>query len=219
MSFRELHTAAVNVVHIERAADLDTDLLRLRFGIHPTDAESTLTPAVESSFSSYQSYGYLTMLWPSHDDVSEIRFFIDRRVLIIIGDTSTHLFQRHVEKFQADTGTKCWQMNGPELLIELLHDIADNEQPAPNRANAVRIDNLTVALRQCGTWMQTDFRNVVPRMILLAHKLDLMSDRLRATASDTTAANTPAAVPQIVRGYAMAAAVMVVGVIVTLSLR
>ena len=218
MSFRELHTAAVHVVHIERAADIDTHLLQSRFGIHPIDADSTLSPAVESTFSSYRSYGYLAVLWPSMDTTRELRFFIDRRSLIIIGDTATHLFRQQLEHLQTDEQSARWQMNGPEILIDLLHELITTEQPFPSRANAIRLDSLTVALRQCGTWLQTDYRTVVPRMILLAHTLDLMSEQVRTTAAMTATKDATIIVPQVVRGYAVAAAIMIVGVIVTLSL-
>lgn len=218
MSLRELHTAAVHIVHVERAADIDTDLLRLRFGIHPVDAESTLTQIIESTFSSYRTYGYVTMLWPTAHEVQELRCFVNRSLLLLIGDTSDHFFRNLFEHASHDEQSPRWQMNGPELMIEAFRALVDQEQPTASRANAIRLDNLTIALRQFGTWLQTDYREAVPHLILLAHKVDVMSDQVRASATPLPH-EKKILIPRVVGSYAMAAAVMIVGVVVTLSLK
>lgn len=226
---REIQTAAARIIHIERVNDSAIDQLKSRFGYHPLDLEAALSVPLEPSFSAYGRYGFLTLLWPSAElnETSEIRFFIDRRQLVIIGDTPRHAIGEVMAELAQGLGSPASQCAPAELVHVVLQPLYRQwvDCAATGYATAAqRLASNAAALRQLGRWLQAqDMRQAVPSLIIDAHHLDALVDRLRRPdATATPALTAPRSVfqlPRLLNTYAVASAVMVILVIVTLSLR
>lgn len=225
MAIRELQTAAARVLVVDRVTDADLDQLRERFGYHPHDLEEVFRVPVESACSTYGGYAFLTWLWPNlaDDDADDLRLFIDAQRIVFIGDTADHDARRLYEQLVADTGSTLAQRTAPELLHEFLRQLTDRVNTSQHQPSikAVRLlGEVTVAVRQCGRWLQSQGSpTAVPSLVLDAHRLDSLADRFRAAnAAAPRPEPAPVTLPRLVRAYAFASAVMVVLVIVTLSL-
>jgi hypothetical protein len=221
MAIRELHTAAVHVLHLERAADIDTETLRLRCGIHPIDAEATTSVAVESNFSSYGSYAFITLLWPnaSFADASDIRFFIFKQQLVIIGDTLDHDIRAYLNTVDGHTSAAIDQLSGTGLWLDLLGTLVREHRFQPSRVRALHLDALASTVRQFGGWVREHDAVHVPSLVVVAHRIDMLSDHLRSSTAPSPEQRSTVTVPRMARGYAMAAIVMVIGVALTLSIQ
>ena len=229
MAMREFQTAAARVLHLERATDAAIDQLKSRFGYHPLDLEAALSVPLEPSFSAYGHYGFLTLLWPSAelDETSEIRFFVDRQQLVIIGDTPRHAIGEVMAELAQGLGSPTSQCPPAELIHVVLQPLYRqwvDSAGTGHTAAAQRLASNAAALRQLGRWLQAqDMRQAVPPLIIDAHHLDALVDRLRRPLVTATPASTvPRSVlqlPRLLSTYAVASAVMVILVIVTLSLR
>ncbi len=219
MAIHELQTAAAHVLHVEHITDADSAQLRSRFGFHPLDLEGLFTVPIESTFSSYGTYGILTMLWPevSTNTTSDIRFFLGRHQLVIVGDTIDHRLQDFIETLASNPGDQ----SEPAMLLQtmvmwLMKDLSD---AVGTRAIARHLASVALAVRQLGRWLQDQNRKqAVPLLILTAHRLDLDVDRMNDVVPSPTTSVMSQKLPRFMRSYAVVSAVMVVVVLLTLSL-
>lgn len=220
MAIHELQTAAAHVLHVERPTDADLDHLKTRFGFHPLDLEAVFNVPVESSFSSYGRYAFLTLLWPdsSVTNCSELRVFVNDRELIIVGDTSDHLARQLMNAAAVTTNAEHLH-RAPELVRDFVQKLLSTEQEIRGHAAARRLASIALTIRQFGRWLQDQGeRQVVPLTVLLAHRIDTKVDQLRQAADIEPTPLTQIQLPRVVRSYALASAFMVVVVLVTLSL-
>ncbi len=221
MAVRELQTDAAHVLHVERAADIDTHQLQSRFGYHPLDLEAVLSVPVESAFSTYADYGFLTILWPeiSAGQSSDLRFFINRRLLVIVGDTVNHDVRELMIRLSKNESAELQQTSGAELVHEILRQLQTKViTDYANTVAAHRLTSVALATRQLGRWLNDhDQKEVVGGLVMVAHHLDVVVDRLRLAPVATNTSNT-IQLPRVLRTYAVASAVMIVAVILTLSL-
>lgn len=224
MSVREVQTAAARVLHADRADDKAIQELKSRFHYHPLDIEALFTVPVESNFSTYGDYALVTWLWPDAktNDVQDLRFFVDTKQLTIIGDTSQHEVADFVTELHNHLGTAESQLSAPELVHELLQRLrrpwAEHHFGLSPVAQHHLIGDAQV-LRQLGRWLQAiQSPAVVPQLVIDAHALDSLAER-PAPAPTISQPSTIQAVPAVLRGYAVASAVMVIVVIVTLSVK
>lgn len=223
MAQRELQTAAAHVLHVERPSDADIDAIKTRFGFHPLDLEAVLRVPVESSFSAYGAYGFLTLLWPDPQATSssDIRLFMNQHQLVVIGDTITHDIRTLIDTIAVATNAE-YQHTATELVRDVvMHLLQAKFQLQQGSVTAHHLQSVALAIRQYGRWLQDQgLRTVVPLTILLAHRIDTVADHLRQTSTERalTAEQTPIILPRVLRTYALASALMVVVVLVTISL-
>lgn len=216
MSLKELQTHAARIVHAEHIGEVPADDWQRRFGYHPLDLESVQQSPIESAWSQYSQYGFLTVLWPEvTGEVTEIRVFVQPLQLTIVGDNRTHLVRDWLQTIEADATR---QVSSPaELLADLVsRAVAATTVEKLDRVAAVRLTSIAQALRQCARWLNEQSQGrAVAQLILLAHRLDSLIDQLRTKVP--VAVTRPVMLPTMLRAYATIATVMVVVVIVTLA--
>ncbi len=227
MSLREVQTAAARIIHIERVNDSAIDELKSRFGYHPLDLEGLFSAPVEPSFSQYGQYALLTLLWPDakFQETSELRFFVDGRHLTVIGDTADHEIHNFIAAVERGLASKESQLSAPELIQTIISRLRQpwTGGPMPARTDvASRFSGNASVIRQLARWLQTqNLVAAVPTLIIEAYQLDLIVDRLHVTSP--TRILTPlkqySPWPRLLGTYAVASAVMVILVIVTLSIQ
>lgn len=217
MSRRELQTHAARVLHVERMSEVDAEGWRLRFGYHPLDVEAIFQAPIESTFSTYGGYGFLTLLWPDlqHGETTELRIFLQPQQLTIIGDTRDHLVRDFLASIETDPTRQL--SSSAELLADLVSRfVGSTVTMRADRVAAIRLTSMVLALRQCARWLNEQSQGrAVAQLILLAHRLDHAIDQLRV--APTTTPIAPRTLPRMLGAYTAIATVMVVAVIVTLS--
>lgn len=121
MALREMQTAAAQVVFLPKATRRDVEEVGRRFHYHPLDLEAVLAVPERSKVSSYGQYTFLTLLWPTNDGrLTDIRFFVDQRQLIIIGDTADHLTDSWWSQLLDQGQSAMNQLTPVELLADVL---------------------------------------------------------------------------------------------------
>lgn len=225
MSVREVQTAAARVVHVDRLNDAALQELRSRFSYHPLDLEALLSAAVEPTCTTYADYAFMTLLWPeaTTGDIRTVRFFVDRQTLTIIGDTSTQIIKHTIDTIHASLGSKESQLPPVGVVHELLTRLRaewNTDAIAMTTTLQTRFRGNAQVIRQFGRWCQTQqLSEFVPQIIIDAHACDGLAERRVVAPLATETKNTDATLPSLMRTYAVASAVMVVVVLVTLSVQ
>lgn len=224
MNLREVQSAAARVIHVERPSDATITELKAKFRYHPHDVDGVFTVPVESTFSTYADYALLTLLLPEPEStqLSEIRVFVDAKQLLIIGDTEQHLVRSYLNTLSASADAATGQLSPAATFNAILQSFRhswDNVTVTLTQV-APRMNSVASVIRQYGRWLQTrQSSSDVAGSVLEAHQYDILADRCRSMALIKAAPKTMLEVPRVVRTYAVASAVMVVAVIVTLSLQ
>ncbi len=234
MSVREVQTAAARVFHVDRVSDSAIQELKSRFRYHPLDIEALFSIPVEPSFSTYGDYGFMTLLWPeaTTQDSTELRFFVAKQQLTIVGDTVDKRVATLVAALHDQLGSPESQMTAPELVHQLLQRLCQTWTETAAGVTTVAQTRLTAnaqVVRQLGRWLQTSrLESSIPQLIIDAHALDSLADRpvlapaaLSAMSSrpNGRSADPSQNLPSVLRTYAVASAVMVILVIVTLAVQ
>lgn len=224
MSVREVQTAAARVIHVDRISDTAIQEVKTRFRYHPLDIEALFSVPVESSFSTYGDYGLVTLLWPdaTTQDLHELRLFVDRQHLTIVGDTADAMIANIVEELHKNLGSDESQLTAPELVHYIIQRLRQPWQEHTDGVTAVTQHHLignAQVLRQLGRWLQSvQLPTAVQQLVLDAHALDSLSERPQKIIEVPTA-RTGQSLPSLLRGYAAVSALMVIVVIVTLSVQ
>lgn len=222
MSVREVQTAAARVLHVDRLSDTAIQELKSRFRYHPLDLEALFSVAVEPSFSTYGNYGFLTLLWPdaTTGDVVELRFFVDGQQLTVVGDTNQKDVADFITTLHDQLGSAASQASAPELIHQLLQLLRQTWNKPNAQLSTVahsRLAGNAQVIRQLGRWLQSrQLIAAVPQLIIDAHALDGLAERLPGTEASSPA-QPQQKIPSLLRGYAVASAVMVIVVIATLA--
>lgn len=224
MSVREVQTAAARVLHVDRMSDTAMQEMKSRFRYHPLDLEALFSVPVEPMFSTYGDYAFVTLFWPDAvtQDVHELRFFLDKQQLTIIGDTTQKDVAAFVATLHDDLGSPTSQETAPELVHDLLQRLRQSWPATQNNLTTIVRSRLTgnaQVIRQLGRWLQSTHQaTVVPQLIIDAHALDSLAERPQRSAEPMAVAPNQS-LPSLLRGYAVASAVMVVIVVATLAMQ
>jgi len=224
MSVREVQTAAARVLHVDRISDTAIQEVKTRFRYHPLDIEALFSVPVESTFSTYGDYGLVTLLWPdaTTQDLHELRFFVDKQNITIVGDTADNMIATMVEELNKNLGSDESQLTAPELVHYILQRIRQPWQEHTDGVTAVTKHHLignAQVLRQLGRWLQSvQLSAAVQQLVLDAHGLDSLSERPQKIL-DVRTPRSGQSLPTLLRGYATVSALMVIVVIVTLSVQ
>lgn len=224
MSVREVQTAAARVIHVDRISDSALQELKSRFHYHPLDLEALFSAAVEPKFSAYGEYSFVTLLWPDAltQDISELRFFIDARHLTIIGDTPQQDVAHFVSALHDKLAAPESQLSAPELVHAILALLRQSWQSGSAQLNAIaqrRLIGNAQVIRQLGRWLQSkNMIAVVPQLVIDAHALDSLAEH-RQQQIEKPMIQPKQKLPSLLRGYAVASAVMVIVVIATLAVQ
>ncbi len=224
MAIRELQTAAAHVVFLPKPSRREVEDVGRRFHYHPLDLETVSQVAEKSSISSYGQYVLLTLLWPSGQraQVSELKFFIDRRRVVILGDTVDREAAAAVDRL-ANSATDSVTPAGVVTLILRQALARQHEQASRQSLNPALkmqigrlIHDVAGAIRQWrGVAAATETISLEEQadVALLAHQLEQVPAGAAVIPSGTV---FPRPTPWL-NGYAVASAVTVVIVIIALS--
>lgn len=224
MAIRELQTAAAHVVFLPKPSRHAVEEVGRRWHYHPLDLEKVLAVAQRSSVSSYGQYVFLTLLWPSpqRTQVSELKFFIDRQRVVILGDTVDQDAAAVIDRLANSTTDSVTPVDVVALILRQAlaryHDQAHRQPLTP--AVKMRLGQLICGAaevlrqwRRVAAATETASPEEQADVALLAHQLE------QVTAGAAAAVPEPVvmrATPWL-NGYAVASAITVVIVILALS--